>query len=74
MKPQSNYLGLARRYFRVKSWDVKSRKEDKSRTGSYLYLAATEKEMDQGCSNILHLPDEVWLGILSHLQLVDVVR
>ena len=75
MKPQSNYVGLARRYFRRKSWDVKSSVEEESMTGSYLYLAAREKEMDHILfSSILQLPDDIWVGILSYLQLVDVFR
>eukprot|EP00092_Neocalanus_flemingeri_P078818 GFUD01098104.1.p1 GENE.GFUD01098104.1~~GFUD01098104.1.p1 ORF type:complete len:180 (+),score=58.14 GFUD01098104.1:156-695(+) len=75
MKTQGNYLGLARRYFLGKSWEVKM-----SGSGSYRYLPDREEESQtsQTClsawSNILQLPGDVWLGILSSLQMQDIVR
>eukprot|EP00092_Neocalanus_flemingeri_P039226 GFUD01042703.1.p1 GENE.GFUD01042703.1~~GFUD01042703.1.p1 ORF type:complete len:181 (+),score=56.07 GFUD01042703.1:187-729(+) len=76
MTTDRNYLGLARRYFRGKSWEVKIRSS--YLPSSYRYLPDREEEEGQtclsACCNILHLPDDVWLGILSSLQILDIVR
>ena len=43
MKTQENYLGLARRYFRGKSWDVSEKKAEQRTTDcSYQQLVDTE--------------------------------
>jgi hypothetical protein len=74
MKTQDNYLGLARRYFRGKSWEVTRTKECKMNDGSYLQLEDNDPIEGTGCRHVLQLPDDVWLGILSHLQVLEVVR
>ena len=74
MKIQDNYLGLARRYFRGKSWEVTRTKESKMNDGSYLQLVDNDPIEGEKCRNVLQLPDDVWLGILSNLQMIDVVR
>ena len=77
MKTQENYLGLARRYFRGKSWEVSEKKADHRITEcSYLQLVDTEysDDGDGGGVTCLHLPPDVWLGILDQLQVMDIVR
>ena len=74
MKTQDNYLGLARRYFRGKSWEVARTKESKMNDGSYLQLEDNDPIESVGCRHVLQLPDDVWLGILGNLQMIDVVR
>jgi hypothetical protein len=74
MKIQDNYLGLARRYFRGKSWEVARTKESKMNDGSYLQLVDNDPIEGAGCRHVLQLPDDAWLGILSHLQILDIVR
>ena len=77
MKSQGNYLGLASRYFRGKYWEVNNRVEETTNTGSY-HSMTDEKEVahtsSSPCSNILKLPDDVWLEIFSYLQVMDIVR
>ena len=70
MKTQENYLGLARRYFRGKSWDVSEKKAEQRTTDcSYLQLVDTEYSGGGGGGGggvtCLHLPHDVWLGILD---------
>jgi len=87
MKTQENYLGLARRYFRGKSWEVSEKKAEHRITEcSYLQLVDTEYSDDGdggggvgdvgdgGGVTCLHLPPDVWLGILDQLQVMDIVR
>jgi hypothetical protein len=71
MKTQDNYLGLARRYFRGKSWEVTRTKESKMNDGSFLQLVDNEPLEGAECRHVLQLPDDAWLGILSHLQVLD---
>ena len=74
MKTQENYLGLARRYFRGKSWEVNRNKAPENTDGSYLRVVDNDSIEGATHPNVLQLPDDVWLGILSHLQILDVVR
>ena len=71
MKIEGSYIGLATRCFRGKSWDLHRKRDDVS-FGSYVQIG--ESGCRVGCFNILQLPDDIWLLILSHLQIVDVVR
>ena len=80
MKSQENYLGLARRYFRGKAWEVSEKKAEHRITEcSYLQLVDTGYS-DAGDGDggggvtCLHLPPDVWLGILDQLQVMDIVR
>ena len=74
MKTQDNYLGLARRYFRGKSWEVARTKESQMKDDSYLKLVDNDPIEGAGCRHVLQLPDDAWLGILSHLQVLDIAR
>ena len=74
MKYRGNYLGMASRYLRGKSWDVKNIDEENINPGSYLTLVDREQGVVQTVFSILHLHDDALLAIFGYLQLVDVVR
>ena len=74
MKAQSHYLSFATKYLGGKSWEVKNQIENEGSKGTYLQISDAEQIEGEICRHILQLPDDVWLGILSNLQMVDVVR
>ena len=67
MKAQSHYLSFATKYLGGKSWEVKNRIENEG-------IFNGEKFEGETCRHILQLPDDVWIGIMGNLQLIDVVR
>ena len=74
MKAQSHYLSFATKYLGGKSWEVKNQIEHEGSKGTYLQIYNGEQVESETYHHILQLPDDVWLGILSHLQMVDVGR
>jgi hypothetical protein len=74
MKAQSHYLSFATKYLGGKSWEVKNQIEIEGSKGTYIQIYNGEEVESKTCRHILELPDDVWLGILSHLQMVDVGR
>ena len=74
MKARGQYLNFATQYLRGKSWEVNSQIEKEASRETYLQISNDEQIGGEACCHIIQLPDDVWLGILSHLQLVDVVR
>ena len=74
MKAQSHYLSFATKYLGGKSWEVKNQIEKEGSKGTYLQIFNGEKVEGETCRHILQLPDDVWLGILGNLQMIDVVR
>ena len=74
MKIEGSYIGLATRCFRGKSWDLHKKTDYVSSFGSYVQMGESDCRVGETCFNILQLPDDIWLLILSHLQILDVVR
>ena len=74
MKIPEGYIGLATRCFRGKSWDVPANTDQVSCIGTYLQKTERDPQEEEACYNILQLPDDIWLVILSHLSIRDVAR
>ena len=74
MKVPESYRGLATRCFRGKSWDVDNLAEHGGSIGTYLQLPESGCEEEEYCWNILQLPDDILLSILSYLSILDVGR
>ena len=71
MKIPESYLDMAVQCFRGRSWDVGEQMDHGGSIGTYL------QRPESGCGeeeSILHLPDDIWLSILSYLSIQDVVR
>ena len=74
MKVPESYKGLATNCFKGRSWDVDNPSEHVGNIGTYLQLPESGCDEEEYCWNILQLPDDVWLSILSYLSILDVGR